>query len=214
MKSKNDTSEYDKFLHDLSGFYNSNEEKETAPIGKRLKEIRELEGMDINTLSGITGIDKNKLQGIENQEIFPDIETIIRLSKALRIATGLLMGEKSGYSYSVVKKNERKKTTRFISGTREKPDYHYQSLANGVKARHMAPYTITLSPENQNIEFSSHDGEEFIVVIEGEVIVTLGNREELLSEGDSIYYLSTIPHMVRNTSKDRDAVIIAVIYDG
>ncbi len=215
MKSMETSEEYKEFLNDLSGYYHHQERKEdTLPIGKRLKKIREMQNLSIERFSQISKIDINLLEQIEKQEVFPDLGTIKKLSMALRIATDFLLGEESGYSYSLIRKQERKNIRRYIAGTKERPNYHYQSLSGGIKNRHMDSFIVTLSAESENDELSSHDGEEFIVVIEGTIKVILGNKEEVLKEGDSIYYLSTIPHNVKNISGDKDAVIIAVLYTG
>ncbi|PKL37756.1 MAG: XRE family transcriptional regulator [Spirochaetae bacterium HGW-Spirochaetae-1] len=215
MKSKVKSAEYDDFLHDLSGYYQGMEkDEERVPLGKRLKELRELQGMKPEELARMAGIDVDLLRKIEGQSAYPNIETVIRLSKALRIAMALLLGDKSGYSYSVVRKKERRDIARHISGTKDHPDYNYQSLASGVRDRHMNSFIVTLTGKSVSSELSSHDGEEFIMVLEGTIIITLGNREERLETGDSIYYLSDMPHRVSNAMEDRDAVLLAVVYEG
>lgn len=173
-----------------------------------------MQKMSLDQFSGISGIDKKKLQDIEDQKILPDLGTIVKLSKALRIGTSFLLGQESGYSYSVVRKEERRDIKRFSTGTSERPNYHYQSLASGIKDKHMETFLVTLAPGSGSDELSSHDGEEFIVIVTGSIRVVLGNKEETLSEGDSIYYLSTIPHNVVNVSKTDNAVILAVLYTG
>jgi quercetin dioxygenase-like cupin family protein len=50
--------------------------------------------------------------------------------------------------------------------------------------------------------------------MEGAIKVVLGNKEEILKEGDSIYYLANIPHNIINASEKDKAVIMVVIYTG
>ena len=215
MKSNVKSEEYNDFLNELSGYYpDPSKQEEKVPVGERLRKIREMEGLSIEQLAKNSGFDELKLRNIEEQKIYPDLGTIIQLSKALRIASGLLLGEESGYGYSVVRKQERKNIQRHASGSRDNPNYIYQSLASGVKDRHMNAFVVTLKEDVSSEELSSHDGEEFILVIEGTVKIILGKKTEMLGEGDSIYYLSRIPHLVKNASDRGDAVIIAVVYGG
>jgi quercetin dioxygenase-like cupin family protein len=58
---------------------------------------------------------------------------------------------------------------------------------------------------------STHDGEEFIYVLEGAIEVLMGEKREPLGPEDSIYYDSTQPHLVRCFG-DRPARILAVLY--
>ena len=59
---------------------------------------------------------------------------------------------------------------------------------------------------------SVHDGEEFIYVLEGQVSLKIGDEQFCLDPGDSIYYLSTTPHLI--AASEGQATIIAVLYEG
>jgi quercetin dioxygenase-like cupin family protein len=85
------------------------------------------------------------------------------------------------------------------------------SLAPEVQGRHMEALMVTLA-ENPEKEASVHEGEEFIYVIEGEVLVTIDNETFTLEPGDTVYYLSTTPHLV--AAKSGSATILAVLYEG
>lgn len=213
MRSQVKSDEYQNFLDDLTGYYQGQEKaEEKTYIGERLRKIRELQGVTQEKLARLAGVEEPLLRDIEQLKVFPDLGTIIKLSKALRVATGILLDEASGFSYSVVRKDDRKRIYRTPSGTRERPEYLYQSLSTGVKGRHMESFIVTLTGEHTG-DLSQHEGEEFLMVMEGEVKVTLGNREERIGEGDSIYYLSTIPHSLASVG-EKPAVILAVVYTG
>lgn len=215
MKVMHESREYKEYFEDVQGYYQDQEKKEKIePIGKRLKEIREMQKLTMEQFARISGIDQAKLGDIESQKVLPDLGTIVKLSKALRIGTSFLLGQESGYSYSVVRKKERKNIKRYSTGSSERPNYHYQSLSSGIRDKHMETFLVTLNPGAGSEELSSHDGEEFIVVMEGNVKVVLGNKEELLEEGDSIYYLASVPHVLVNPMEKGDAVIMAVLYTG
>jgi quercetin dioxygenase-like cupin family protein len=58
---------------------------------------------------------------------------------------------------------------------------------------------------------SSHEGEEFIVVVSGEVEIIYGQETHVLKPGDSIYYNSIVPHHV-SSRNNKKAEIYAVLY--
>lgn len=214
MKTRLESRDYEDFLNDLDGYYQDTTSGEKKIlIGERLKKIRELQGMTLERLAMKAGVSESFLKEVEDCKVFPDLGSIIRLSKSLRIATGVLIDDTSGYSYSVVRKDERKNIKRIPSGLQERPAYIYQSLSNGVQKRHMESFIVTVEPAGDLEELSHHDGEEFLLVIEGEVAIRLGEKHEILKEGDSIYYLSSIPHALKSNMKD-PAVILAVLYTG
>jgi quercetin dioxygenase-like cupin family protein len=66
--------------------------------------------------------------------------------------------------------------------------------------------------ENPDREKSIHNGEEFIYVLKGGVILEVGEEQFELEPGDSAYYLSTTPHLI--AAKSGSATILAVIYEG
>ena len=66
---------------------------------------------------------------------------------------------------------------------------------------------------DRNVVRNSHEGEEFLFVLSGKVEVFLDKYSDVLSEGDCIYYNSTIPHHVHST-EEREALILAVLYQG
>jgi quercetin dioxygenase-like cupin family protein len=76
----------------------------------------------------------------------------------------------------------------------------------------MEPFLVTLNPtETHQLEPNQHDGEEIIFVLEGQVEVRLSDHTDLLNSGDSIYYDSTLPHIV-SCYGNKPATILAVIY--
>jgi quercetin dioxygenase-like cupin family protein len=62
-------------------------------------------------------------------------------------------------------------------------------------------------------EPSTHDGQEFLIVLEGQMIAKIGDLTESLGPGDAIYYDSSEPHYVRCAGGSK-AKILAVIYPG
>ena len=58
----------------------------------------------------------------------------------------------------------------------------------------MQPLLVTLEPSDEVAKLITHPGQEFNLVLEGTVIVTLGDKDFTLNEGDFIYFNPTIPH--------------------
>ncbi len=179
-------------------------------IGDRIRRIREAKGLSYEELSNITGFDVDLLEKIEKNEVQPQLGTIVKLSKALHSAFSRLLSGVGNRLYSITRKDERKVVSRSTSakGTRL---YTYQSLAPEVQGRHMEALMVRLE-ESPDQEMSVHDGEEFIYVLEGTVLLKIDADEFELFPGDSVYYLSTTPHIV--AAKKGSANILAVLYEG
>ena len=77
--------------------------------------------------------------------------------------------------------------------------YNYESLASGFRGRKADPFIVTVEPKPANTpkEMNSHSGQEFNMVLEGKMELTIGTKALVLNEGDSIYFDATQPHGMR-----------------
>ncbi len=194
----------------LTGNVTDGQQVSSATIGERIRQIREEKGLSYEQISNLTGFDVEVLAMMEKGEMQPPIGVVVKLSKALDSAFSRLLSGVGNRVYSVTRKDERKLVSRSTS-KKGKDLYTYQSLAPEVQGRHMESLIVTLE-ENPDQEMSVHDGEEFIFVLDNTVVAKIGDDMFELAPGDSVYYLSTTPHMV--AAKEGKAVILAVIYEG
>ena len=76
----------------------------------------------------------------------------------------------------------------------------------------MEPFLIDIdSASNSDYQLSSHEGEEFIYVLEGVVEITYGKNTFVVNAGESIYYDSIVEHNV-HAANQSTAKILAVVY--
>ena len=199
------------FFEDLTGSIPEAAKEGVEEIGRRIKSLRAEKGMSLDELSQMTGFEVDILHKIENDEIQPQLGTVIKLSKALDAAFGRIVSGVGDRLYSITRQNERKIVSRSTSLKGQRKAYTYMSLAPEVKGRHMEALFIQLE-EDPEEEISVHEGEEFIFVLDGTVKMKIGHDEFDLETGDSLYYLSTTPHHI--SAKKGKATILAVLYEG
>ncbi len=206
MEHRTEEDRYDILTGDIS----SPEPVSIEAVGDRIRSIREEKGLSYEELANVTGFAVETLEKIEKNELQPQLGILVKLSKALDSAFSRLVSGVGSKLYSITRKDERRVVSRSTSA-RGRELYTYKSLAPEVKGRHMEALMVTLE-ENPDQEPSVHDGEEFIYVIDGTVAVRIGDESFELEPGDSIYYLSTTPHLV--AAKEGKADILAVLYEG
>jgi transcriptional regulator with XRE-family HTH domain len=199
------------FFEDLTGSIPETTKEGVEEIGRRIKSLRNEKGMSLDELSKMTGFEVEMLQKIENDEIQPQLGTVIKLSKALDAAFGRIVSGVGDRLYSITRNNERKVVSRSTSHKGQRRAYTYMSLAPEVKGRHMEALFVQLEVDPEE-EISVHEGEEFIFVLDGTVKMKIGRDEFELDTGDSVYYLSTTPHHI--SAKKGKATILAVLYEG
>ncbi len=199
------------YFEDLTGDIGPQPSGGMDDIGNRIRSIREEKGLSLKELSNLTGFEVDLMAGIEDNSIQPQLGTVIKLSKALDSAFGRLVSGVGDKIYSITRKTEQRPISRSTAQKGSKNLYTYKSLAPEVKGRHMEALLVQLE-ENPDEELSVHEGEEFIYVMEGTVLFKIGDDRFELEPGDSVYYLSTTPHIV--AAKKGRAKILAVLYEG
>jgi len=113
---------------------------------------------------------------------------------------------------TVLRADQRKEASRHLGKRAERYGYFYESLAPEKANRSMEPFIVTLTP-SEEVQPSTHDGQEFLFVLQGQMMVQVGGLKEHLEPGDAVYYDSTKPHFVKCVG-GREAKILAVLYTG
>jgi len=199
------------FFEDLTGDIEHKPSAVEQAIGERIRRIRKEKGLSLEELSNLTGFAVDVLAQIESNKIQPQLGTVIKLSKALDSAFGRLVSGLGDRLYSITRKNEQKIVSRSTAQKGKQQLYTYRSLAPEVRGRHMEALIVQLE-ENPDKVMSIHEGEEFIYVLDGAVALTIGEDRFTLEPGDSVYYLSTTPHLI--AAQKGQATILAVLYEG
>jgi transcriptional regulator with XRE-family HTH domain len=185
---------------------------EKEGLGERIRTAREMRGLSLDDISSRTGIDIPTLNRIESNEAVPPLGQLIRLGKALDMKMGYFISPGVDKPMTVVRRGQGQAVARYGKKKSQQYGYVYESLAPEKANRMMEPFIVTLLPTDAD-EFSSHDGQEFLFVLEGEMEVQVGNLTAILHPGDAVYYDSTQPHLVKSATKTK-ATILAVIYAG
>ncbi len=189
------------------------EEEISAEIGMRVKKAREGHGLSIFDVYLRTDINVELLSQIEAGKVVPPLGTVIKLANAFDLKMGYFISGEEEKAYTIVRRDDREVTSRYGSSKEKHHGYAYESLAPRKTNRYMEPFMVTLEPSETEEERSAHDGQEFIFVFQGEMEVRLGEDIHILQPGDSIYYDSTVPHLVKCHGKETTK-ILAVLHAG
>ena len=188
-------------------------EEISAQIGLRVKKARENHGLSVFDVYLRTDINIELLSQIEAGKVVPPLWAVIKLAKAFDLKMGYFISGEEEKAYTIVRRDDRKVTSRYDSSREKQYGYAYEHLAPHKTDRYMEPFLVSLEPSETEEERSTHDGQEFIFVVQGEMEVRLGEARHILQPGDSIYYDSTVPHLVKCHGKETTK-ILAVLYAG
>lgn len=183
-------------------------------IGNKITTLRESLGLGVNELAERSGCESAVIVALESGEVAPSLTPLIKLTRALGVRLGTLLDDETELGPIVTRKDAAEAVTRIksLETASDAGVLGFFSLASGKAARHMEPFLIDVQPAAPGEHrLSSHEGEEFLYVLEGAIEVEYGKDRHVLEAGDSIYYDSIVPHQVR-AAGESSARILAVVY--
>ncbi len=184
----------------------------TEQLGVRIQRFRELAEMTRETLAERSGLSVEFIRRLEEESIYPSLGPLLKIARALGLRLGTFLDDEFGHDPLIVRINERRQELH-MRGADCSVGMTFYSLGKGKKDRHMEPFFIELVPQKSSCDttLSSHEGEEFLVVTEGQVEIIYGQERYVLGAGDSIYLNSIVPHLVR-CQGNTPASMYAVLY--
>ena len=162
-------------------------------IASRIKELRQITGLSVETMAERTGISVSEYEECEAGNRNLSIAFLYHCTLSFGVDMGDLLEGKSPKlrSYALTRRGE---------GQRIEEAHHMvgYNLASGFRNRIALPLYMELSyrdgAEDEKIELVTHEGQECDIVITGQMKIQIGDHTEILNPGDTIYYDSGTPH--------------------
>jgi len=171
----------------------TNLDEKIKQIAARIKDLREVEGLSIEYMATQTGVSVEEYNACERGESDLNFTFIYRCAIAFGVnATDIIEGYSPQLkSYTVTRRGSGQVIANAHGMT-------YYNLAYAFQNRIAEPLYVRSvydeSLQSRAIDLTSHAGQECDIVVEGHLKVQVGNHQEVLGPGDSIYYNSATPH--------------------
>ena len=188
---------------------NLNPANQLMDIAMRIRDMREILGYSIEKMAELTDISPETYHSYESGTVDLPFTFIHKCAKAFGVEiTVLLEGDGARLSgYTVTRKSKGLVTASEDGIT-------IQDMAPMFRKKLATPYWVTYQYsaelQNQPIKTTTHTGQEFDLVLRGSMRIRIGDREEILREGDSIFYKSSTPHGMIAID-GQDCVFLAMI---
>lgn len=180
-------------------------------VAQRLKGLRISCDLSVEEFCNLTGISVEDYEKIERGEKDFSISFLYKCADIFQVdMVEILTGVAPKLSsYSIVRKDRGLPIER-----RER--FAYQHLAYLFKNKEVEPLLVKApyieDEQDKPIKMSTHEGQEWDYILKGQLRFLIGDHEELLSAGDSVYYNSSTPHgMIAVGGADCD--FLAVLID-
>ena len=178
-------------------------------IALRIREMREILGYSMQKMADLTDVSEEAYRLYESGTVDLPFTFMHKCAKVFNLEiTDLLEGHSAKLSGYTVTRRGKGLTTASEDGIT------IQDMAPMFRKKLATPYWVTYeySEELQNlpIHTTTHTGQEFDLVIKGAMRIKIGDREEVLREGDSVFYKSSTPHGMIAVD-GQDCVFVAMI---
>ncbi|UWQ74002.1 helix-turn-helix domain-containing protein [Leisingera sp. M658] len=175
-------------------------------LGKMIRDARKEKGLTLEEAARAAAIGRSTLSKIENNQTRPSFEIIRRLMQTLELETPQLFVQ-SGQSGVT---GRRDFTRTGLGEHKETSTYDHELLCSELTSKRMVPYISTIKARDVT-EFDNwvrHQGEEFMFVLSGELILYTEHYRPLrMGAGDSVYYDSGMGHGCVSVSKEDARVL-------
>lgn len=182
-------------------------------IGDKIRQFREFRQISKEDLALNANLDKNQIEKIEEKGVVPSLGHLIKISRALGVRIGTFLDDQDHIGPVLVRVGEEKSSISFSTKDGKAREHlNFFSLAQDKSGRHMEPFIVDIEPSKESdFKLSSHEGEEFIYVLKGEIEINYGKNLYRLNQGDTIYLDSIVAHNV-HAAGPGPAKILAVVY--
>src|SRR5579862_8391925 len=160
-------------------------------IGSHLRQLRAKQKLSLAQVARAVGISVGFLSALERSQMSGSVGTLRKLARFYK--TNILdFFDATGASTRQVRPAQRK---ILEAG----PGVRMELLAWGNTV--MEPHLFQVAPNAGSGDSYTHEGEEFLYVLRGQLMITLEKEEYLLKTGDSFYFESATPHHWKNPGR-------------
>jgi Predicted transcriptional regulators len=162
---------------------------ETQNIGIRIRNLRLSQRRTIQEIADVCGLSKSMVSKIETGAVIPSVATLVKIAKALGTNVSVLMEENEEQSTVMISAQKA-----FEGILQTEKGYHIYPYASEYKDKKMQPFLFVARKSEVKEHLLTHEGEEFIHILEGELKLQVGNIVYTLKQNDSVYFNAMESH--------------------
>lgn len=171
-----------------------------------LKFLRVQSGLTLEDLARDSGLTKSYLSKVERGVSSPSIESALNIAKALGVTVDRLFGQHA--------EDDPLTIVRAFGNKREEITTNL-SLVAGLKDNHVMRAFIVRpvragKTQRRGRIMSHHEGEEVLFVLSGQIELQIGNRREILNQGDCAQFESTIAHKLSALTDEPASALVVI----
>lgn len=171
--------------------------KNKLDIGDRIRILRVNQKRTLQEIADASDLSRSMISKIENNKTVPSVATLVKIAKTLGTNISNLL-EHDGWLNAIL----TTKLSAEESLTPTDKGYSIYPYGSEYHEKKMQPFLFVARKGKVKPHELSHEGEEFIYIIRGQMKMQVGEVEYLLKEGDSLYFNSLQKHGIMPVSEE------------
>lgn len=167
-------------------------------IGHKIKQLRVQNGLTLEELASRSELTKGFLSQLERNLTSPSISTLEDILEALGSSLSDFFMEEKNEQVVFQKKD-------FFVDEREECTINW--IVPNTQKNEMEPILLEIPEGGKSFNVNPHGGEEFGYVVDGSVILVIGDKKYLVKKGETFYMTGKDFHYILNEKKTTAKVI-------
>jgi transcriptional regulator with XRE-family HTH domain len=172
-------------------------------VCEKIKGLRKRSNLTLKQLSEQTSLSVSFLSQVERGSSSLAISSLKKIADVFEVNISYFFDNIDQHTYVTKKKDHKPFQFQDLQTI-------YTPLSGNFSQRSLAPYILTLAPNQKGKKTFRYSGEEFYYVLQGAAIFTIDDKQYPIFEGDSIHFPSHIDHFGENPL-DKESVLLGVI---
>ena len=164
----------------------------TPDVGQRIRDLREKQGLSLREVAARSGLSINAISRIERGDNSPTVASLHLIAQALGVSITEFFTQAEAQSVIYVKPSEQSQ--------RKDGTAYTESLGYGLVDQQLAPFLVTVMPDERPKQPITHAGQEFVYCLNGRVDYQINDTIYVLEAGYSLLFEASQPHTFWNPS--------------
>ena len=172
----------------------------TVNVAQQIRILRERRNLTQRSLAEASGLSRNTLSLLERGQTSPTVSTLKRLATALGVDINAFFNP-IDEERVIHTKNQKRPNLELSQGM-------MSDLGVGMHDQLVTPLILQLDPGARSGPPLSHDGQDFVYCLSGEVLYNVNGKAYILEPGDSLFFEGNLLHRFQSTAAEKSEVLI------
>lgn len=175
--------------------------------GLRARDLRKKQGKTLDQIADASDLSKGHLSRFERGEKALSVASLLRLASALEVSVGMLVGEElSSDDIHIVRAGDRPGQVNTDDGG----NYVFYPIGGTLDTSGHTTFLLEIKEKYQHHADAFHGGRELMYVLQGTVVIKIGNQAYSISQGDYLEFPGHMPHVLESTQGTAKVLLIVV----